>query len=110
MDTVTHSLWLAPILTLQHSPTGYPADLNIPKHSHTTPLFGGPSEDKGLAMGTCGQERGPGLAFFQKSGLIVFDNQKKPVRGKRRIFSPPIQWPNPVSFSRPGLLIPRLLL
>lgn len=44
-----------------------------------------------------------GLAFFQKFGL-VFDSQKRPVRGKGRIFSLPIQWPSPVSFPRPGLL------
>lgn len=40
-----------------------------------------PSEDKGLAMGPCGWERGPDLASFQKFGLN-FDSQKRPVRGK----------------------------
>lgn len=85
-----HDSWPIAVFILQHGPTECPADLNIPRHPHTTPLFGG-----------------PGLAFFQKSGLD-FDSQKRPVRGKGKIFSLSIQWLNPfqgqASYTSPPVL------
>jgi hypothetical protein len=85
---MTHGLQLAPVPILQHGSTECSADLSIPRHPHTTPLFGG-----------------PGLAFFQKSGLDV-DSQKRPGRGKGESSLYP---PNGSTLSKARPPVPRLL-
>lgn len=45
-------------------------------------------------MGPYGRERSPGLAFFQKFGL-VFDSQKRPVGGRGEASLYPSNGPRP---------------